>query len=248
MKIMNMPGLRIAALLTVLSAMLLGCASDGSMSRTQKGAVIGGASGVALGGLMGSKRGNAGTGAVLGGVGGRYMDNQAKELEQVAETERVDDGIIVTMKDKILFDFNSSELKASSRASLQKMADVFKKYEKTNLTVTGHTDNVGSADYNLKLSERRAKAVADYLMTLGVPQGRMRIMGFGFERQGASNDSAGGRWLKKCSGAAFHERVTAYCRQLAGSTCRAAGTAFARSSLSAPLMPGLITSTGPVTG
>src|SRR3569832_2192410 len=160
MKIMNMPGLRIAALLTVLSAMLLGCASDGSMSRTQKGAELGGASGAALGGVV-----------------GRYMDNQAKELEQVAETERVDDGIIVTMKDKILFDFNSSELKASSRASLQKMADVFKKYEKTNLTVTGHTDNVGSADYNLKLSERRAKAVADYLMTLGVPQGRMRIMG-----------------------------------------------------------------------
>src|SRR3569832_214614 len=144
MKIMNMPGLRIAALLTVLSAMLLGCASDGSMSRAQKGAVIGGASGAAC--------------AELGGVVGRYMDNQAKELEQVAETERVDDGIIVTMKDKILFDFNSSELKASSRASLQKMADVFKKYEKTNLTVTGHTDNVGSADYNLKLSERRAKA------------------------------------------------------------------------------------------
>src|SRR3569832_1142065 len=206
--------------------MLLGCASAGSMSRTQKGAVIGGACGVALGGLlgclcgfvglgvvfggvvgavlgglMGSKRGNAGkgaviggvAGAVLGGVGGRYMDNQAKELEQVAETERVDDGIIVTMKDKILFDFNSSELKASSRASLHKMADVFKKYEKTNLTVTGHTDNVGSADYNLKLSERRAKAVADYLMTLGVPQGRMRIMGFGFERPVASNDSAEGR-------------------------------------------------------
>src|SRR3569832_1828282 len=201
MKIMNMPGLRIAALLTVLSALLLGCASAGSMRRTQKGAVIGGASGVALGGLMGSKRGNAGKGAVIGGVAGavlggvvgRYMDNQAKELEQVAETERVDDGIIVTMKDKILFDFNSSELKASSRASLQKMADVFKKYEKTTLTVTGHTDNVGSAEYNLKLSERRAKALADYLMTLGVPQGRMRIMGFGFERPVASNDSAEGR-------------------------------------------------------
>src|SRR3569832_1883387 len=73
------------------------------------------------------------------------------------------------------------------------MADEFKKYEKTNLTVTGHTDNVGSADYNLKISERRAKAVADYLMPLGVPQGRMRIMGFGFERPVASNDCSDGR-------------------------------------------------------
>src|SRR3569623_2898130 len=118
MKIMNMPGLRIAALLTVLSAMLLGCASDGSMRRTQKGAVIGGASGAALGGLMGSKRGNAGKGAVLGGVAGavlggvvgRYMDHQAKELEQVAETARVDDGIIVSKKGKILVVYNRSEL------------------------------------------------------------------------------------------------------------------------------------------
>lgn len=80
------------------------------------------------------------------------MDKQARELEQVAETERVDDGIIVTMKDKILFDFNSAELKSGSRAALQKMADVFKKYDKTDMTVTGHTDNVGTASYNLQLS------------------------------------------------------------------------------------------------
>lgn len=197
----NMPRLRTAALLTVLSVMVVGCATDGSMNRTQKGAVIGGASGAALGGLIGSKRGDAGKGAVIGGIAGavlggtvgRYMDNQAKELEQVAETERVDDGIIVTMKDKILFDFNSAEIKSSSRASLQKIADVLKKYDKTNLTVTGHTDNVGGADYNLKLSERRARAVAEYLTGLGVPQSRMRIMGFGFERPVAGNDTADGR-------------------------------------------------------
>src|SRR3569623_549367 len=138
--------LRSVAALTMVSMLLLGCASDGSMNRTQKGAAIGGASGAAVGGLIGSKKGKTGKGAVIGGVAGavlggfvgQYMDRQAKELEQVAETERVDDGIIVTMKDKILFDFNSADLKASSRTSLQKMADVFKNYEKTNLTVTGH--------------------------------------------------------------------------------------------------------------
>lgn len=148
----------------------------GSKGKTGKGAVIGGIAG-----------------AVLGGVVGQYMDKQARELEQVAETERVDDGIIVTMKDKILFDFNSAELKSGSRAALQKMADVFKKYDKTDMTVTGHTDNVGTASYNLQLSERRAKAVADYLASLGVGRERMRIMGFGLERPVASNDSAEGR-------------------------------------------------------
>src|SRR3569832_2962810 len=93
--------------------MLLGCASDGSMSRTLKGAVIGGASGAALGGLMGSKRGNAGKGAVIGGVAGavlggvvgRYMDYQAKELEQVAETERVVVGFFVLLLVLFLFVF-----------------------------------------------------------------------------------------------------------------------------------------------
>lgn len=192
---------RPVAVVLVLGLMQLGCASDGSLSRTQKGAMIGGASGAAVGGLIGSKKGKTGkgaviggiAGAVLGGVVGQYMDKQARELEQVAETERVDDGIIVTMKDKILFDFNSAELKSGSRAALQKMADVFKKYDKTDMTVTGHTDNVGAASYNLQLSERRAKAVADYLASLGVGRERMRIMGFGLERPVAGNDSAEGR-------------------------------------------------------
>lgn len=192
---------RPVAVVLVLGLMQLGCASDGSLSRTQKGAMIGGASGAAVGGLIGSKKDKTAkgaviggiAGAVLGGVVGQYMDKQARELEQVAETERVDDGIIVTMKDKILFDFNSAELKPGSRAALQKMADVFKKYDKTDMTVTGHTDNVGAASYNLQLSERRAKAVADYLVSLGVSRERMRIMGFGFERPVAGNDSAEGR-------------------------------------------------------
>lgn len=191
------------SLICVLAAFgIAGCATDGTpMSKTQKGAVIGGAAGAALGGLIGSKKANAGKGALIGGAAGavaggligRYMDKQAQELESVAETERVGDGIIVTMKDKILFDFNSSQLKSASKASLQKMAEVFKKYEKTEMTVAGHTDNVGSASYNLQLSDRRARAVTDYLVSLGVDRGRMRVMGFGFERPVASNDSEDGR-------------------------------------------------------
>ena len=193
--------LRATGVLVTAALLQLGCATDGSLDRTQKGVLIGGATGAAVGGVIGSKDGNAGkgaviggmAGAVIGGVAGQYMDKQAKELEQVAQTERVDDGIIVTMKDKILFDFNSAEIKADSRAALQKMAEVFKKYDKTDMTVTGHTDNVGAASYNLQLSERRAKSVADYLASLGVSRDRMRIMGFGFERPVAGNDTAESR-------------------------------------------------------
>lgn len=132
-------------------------------------------------------------GSVAGSVIAQYMDGQSKELAQVAETQRIDDGIIVTLNDKVLFDFNSADLKAESRDSLRKMAAVFKKYDKTNLTVAGHTDNVGVTTFNIQLSERRAKAVADYLAGLGIPRVRIRIMGLGFERPVTSNDSAEGR-------------------------------------------------------
>lgn len=198
----NMNKWKSATLICVIAAFAMtGCATDGTMSRTQKGAVVGGAAGAALGGLIGSKRANAGKGALIGGAAGavvggligRYMDKQAQELEGVAETERVGDGIIVTMKDKILFDFNSANLRSASKESLKKMADVFKKYDKTEMTVAGHTDNVGSANYNLQLSERRARAVADYLASLGVERSRMRVMGFGFERPITSNDTEEGR-------------------------------------------------------
>lgn len=171
------------------------------MSRTQKGALIGGLGGALVGGLIGSKKANAGKGALIGGVVGaatggiigNYMDKQAQELEQLAEVKRVDDGIVATMKDKILFDFNQSTLKPESKASLQKMADILKKYDKTEITVAGYTDNVGTMSYNQQLSERRANAVRAYLNEQGVKASRMTVMGFGPDNPIASNDTADGR-------------------------------------------------------
>lgn len=201
MRMFDLDGLRQPAVVALCGLLMAGCATDTPMSRDEKGAMIGGAGGAVLGGLLGGRSGHAGRGAVIGGMAGaiaggaigHYMDKQGKELEQVAETKRIDDGIIVTMKDQILFDFDSADLRPEPRDSLKKMAGVFKKYDKTKLTVAGHTDNVGSASYNIQLSERRAKAVADYLAGLGVAQARLRIMGFGSERPLASNDSAEGR-------------------------------------------------------
>jgi len=123
----------------------------------------------------------------------RYMDDQARELAPLAETQRIGDGIVVTLSNKLLFDFNSADLKPASRESLRNMAAVFLKYPRTRLTVTGHTDNIGPAAYNIRLSERRARAVADVLAGEGVPLSRLRIMGLGFERPLAANDSAAGR-------------------------------------------------------
>ncbi len=187
--------------LSTLSLGQIGCASTSEASRTQKGAVMGSLGGAIVGGLIGSKKGNAGKGALIGGLlgaatggaVGNYMDKQAQELAQVAQVERVEDGIVATMKDKILFDTNEATLKPESKASLGKIAETLKKYDKTEVTVAGYTDNVGTMSHNQQLSERRANAVRLFLSNQGVAPSRMTVMGFGPDNAVASNATADGR-------------------------------------------------------
>jgi len=128
-----------------------------------------------------------------GGLIGNYMDRQAQELEKVADTQRAGDGIIVTMRDKILFDVDSATVKPAAMVSLDKISAVLTKYPKTTITVAGHTDNTGRADYNLKLSERRANAVRFALAERGVGASRVTAMGFGADNPVASNTTPEGR-------------------------------------------------------
>jgi outer membrane protein OmpA-like peptidoglycan-associated protein len=131
--------------------------------------------------------------AVVGPVIAQYMDAQARELQALAETLRSGDGIIVTLPEKLLFKLNSGTLDPRSRRVLRKIAAIIGKYAKTHLTVVGHTDDRGFADFDIHLSERRAKAVADALVKSGIPRSRIRIMGMGFARPIAGNDTAEGR-------------------------------------------------------
>jgi len=130
---------------------------------------------------------------VVGPVIARYMDDQARELQALAETLRSGDGIIVTLPEKLLFKLNSGELEPHSHRVLGKIAAILNKYAKTHLTVVGHTDDRGFADFDIHLSERRAKTVADELIKSGIPRSRIRIMGMGFARPIAGNDTAEGR-------------------------------------------------------
>jgi len=183
-----------AALSLVLGVGLIaGCEN---MNRTQKGAVAGGAVGAGVGALLGNGRGAliGGTiGALSGGLIGNYMDRQAEELRDVAETTRADDGIIVTMKDQILFNVDKADIKPASEAGLDRIASVLKRYPKTMITVAGHTDNTGHAEYNQKLSERRANAVKFALAEQGIAGDRVSAMGFGADRPVASNETPQGR-------------------------------------------------------
>jgi outer membrane protein OmpA-like peptidoglycan-associated protein len=181
--------------------MFVSCAN---WNRTAKGAAAGTAGGAAVGAGVGALAGNTVRGAIIGAaVGGAagtaigaYMDKQARELDEELEgatVERVGEGIRVTFDSGILFGFDSHELTPQARENIQNMAETLQKYPDTNVIVEGHTDNVGKESYNQRLSERRASAVADYAVRLGVDRSRIDTRGFGEEQPVASNETEAGR-------------------------------------------------------
>jgi outer membrane protein OmpA-like peptidoglycan-associated protein len=181
---------KFSAILTVLIiavVLLQGCAS---MNKTQKGAVIGTAGGAAAGAVIGRAAGNTALGAIIGAtvggvtgaVIGNQMDKQAEELKNSvpdASVERVGEGIVVELSDKVLFDFGKSDLTDASKRSLDKIVQVFEKYPDTNIEIQGHTDDKGSEEFNQGLSVRRAVTVTDYLNGKGVANSRLNVKGFG---------------------------------------------------------------------
>lgn len=188
--------------------MLTSCETIQNSNHQQRGTVVGASTGSVIGGVLGNnvgKGGNAPAGAVLGGiiggvagnVIGRKMDQQAKEIKQTlpgAEVERVNEGIKVTLPERMVnFGFDSSELSATSRANLDKLADILKNNEDTNINIYGHTDSKGTDSYNQALSERRAAAVKSYLVGKGVASSRMYTMGMGESDPKSSNDTEAGR-------------------------------------------------------
>lgn len=85
----------------------------------------------------------------------------------------------VVNMDNIFFGLNSAELTQSSKVELNKLASLMKKYKDIHLEIRAHSDSRGSADYNLELSEQRAKAAVTYLKSRGVPKQRLKSKGYG---------------------------------------------------------------------
>ncbi|MFZ5431653.1 MAG: OmpA family protein [Bacteroidota bacterium] len=190
----------------ILSTLIV--AAGCNASKTLKGGAIGAGTGAVVGGIIGSRSDNTAQGAIIGAavggaagaVIGKYMDKQAEELQKEmdnATVERVGEGIKVTMNSGILFDFDSFALKAQAREDLLSMSKVLNKYPDTKLLVEGHTDNVGRAAYNQKLSEQRAAAVADFLKSNKVSSDRISQVGHGMNMPVADNSTADGRSLNR---------------------------------------------------
>ena len=92
-----------------------------------------------------------------------------------------------------LFEFDSAKIAEDNYAGLDVVSDFLKENPNISVKVDGHTDNVGSKEYNQKLSERRAEAVANYLKEKGVNSTQISTEGFGFSKPIASNDTEEGR-------------------------------------------------------
>jgi len=89
---------------------------------------------------------------------------------------------VVNVGDRVFFELDSSALDADARTTLERQAFFLRKYPSVSITVEGHCDERGTREYNLALGERRASAVRDYLVSLGIDPSRVVTISFGKER------------------------------------------------------------------
>ena len=200
------------AIVGVAAVYLSGCTTtdpytgEQKVSNTAGGAMIGAGLG-ALGGLAvgGSPVGRrnaaligAGIGALAGGAIGNYIDSQEAELRAQLQgtgisVTRAGDRIILNMPSNITFATDQDAISPAFFPTLNSVAVVLRKFNRTLIDVNGHTDSTGSLAHNQDLSQRRAYSVANYLGDQGIDQRRVSAMGFGPSQPIASNASAAGR-------------------------------------------------------
>jgi len=184
---------------------LVGCAN--LQTNEERGTAYGAGAGAATGAVLGQAIGKntqstligAGIGALIGGLAGnqigQYMDRQEQELRQAiaaseaASIRREEDVLRATFKGEAYFDFDKSELKPAAVSELRRISVILNKYPQTIMEVAGHTDTQGAADYNQRLSERRAEAVKAELIRNGVMPQRITAVGYGESRPISSSDS-----------------------------------------------------------
>lgn len=202
---------KISSVATVAGVLLTGCMTydpytgEKKTSNATKGAGIGAVTGAIIGAATSSDKDRdrgiitgAVAGAAIGGGAGYYMDKQEAELRHQlqgtgVQVRREGDNLFLVMPGNITFDTAQYSIRSHFYEVLDSVAIVLKKYDKTAILVSGHTDNRGSSDYNQTLSEQRAGSVKAYLMQKGVAAGRVNSVGYGYRYPVASNDSAAGR-------------------------------------------------------
>lgn len=207
---MTFPRIHLAAALCGVLA--LGACNDqvaqsgpGGLDKTQRGAAIG----AGLGAVLGAATGRSGDrveaaikGAAVGGAAGAgigySIDRQEADLRQAINNDNVGitntgDRLIVTLPQDITFATDSFAVRPDLQRDLRAVAGNLQAYPNSTIQIVGHTDSDGDAGYNQTLSERRANAVADILLSAGVPYNRIQTFGRGESQPVASNLSPQGK-------------------------------------------------------
>lgn len=200
--------LAVAALAAV--TLIAGCTTvdpytgERTPNRTANSAIIGAIGGAAVGTLAGGNDSrNAAVGAAVGAIAGAgvgaYMDAQERKLREqmrnsgVGVTRTAENEITLNMPSDITFDVDRSDIKPQFQSTLANVAQTLREYASTTVDVAGHADSTGPDDYNQALSQRRADAVAQALVSNGVQPVRVVAVGFGESRPIADNATVAGR-------------------------------------------------------
>lgn len=178
-------------------------------SKTATGALIGSVAGAILGAATADKEDRkeralkgAGIGAIAGGGVGFYMDQQEAKLRQKLQGSGVSvtrdgDNIILNMPGNVTFETGSYSLNPRFFDVLDAVVLVLAEFNATLVTISGHTDSVGSNESNQRLSQQRSSTVAVYFEKEGINIERLASMGYGEAFPVASNDTAQGRALNR---------------------------------------------------
>ena len=202
--------------LVVLTGVLSGCAGL-QKSDWPTCAAVGGVTGAALGAFESSSY--AGWGALIAAAtagGYCWTQGQGQEVVTLMEVEEepmvpsIDPAPAETLRVEldVKFDFDRQVVKPESYADIRDVAEFMKQFPQTTTVVEGHTDAVGTEAYNQSLSERRAMAVREVLVSeFGIQPGRVDAIGFGEARPVADNDSEEGRAINRRVEAVVEARV-----------------------------------------
>jgi outer membrane protein OmpA-like peptidoglycan-associated protein len=207
---------------TVAALMLTGCykepglVEDQSYNRTKTGAATGALAGSVIGYNTGSRDAKSAIiggllGAAVGGAVGYSMDQQANEVARALGTgvnndplaaldprrdiivSKYNDHVKIIFRDRMMFASGSSKLQPNAKYNVRKVAQVLRNYPQTVVGVAGFTDTVGSYEYNLGLSQRRAATVSNILAVNGRPYTK----GCSYDKAIAPNNSAENRALNR---------------------------------------------------
>jgi peptidoglycan-associated lipoprotein len=115
-------------------------------------------------------------------------DRSARSEDSATGQVSARDGDSAPVSATVYFEFDSSQIDEAGRSDLQRLAGWLEAHPNARITIEGHADERGTTEYNIALGQRRAQAIQDYLVRLGVPAARLRTISYGEERPATAGD------------------------------------------------------------